>query len=76
MKLSTLEKQTYLNVISQEIFHKPVKNVSWENMNTLLCNVIARCPGELNDSERNQLIAHIKEQRQTYPTTKTYDWMD
>lgn len=76
MKLSTLEKQTYLNAISKEVFLKPVKNISWENINTLLCNILSRCPGELSDSERNQLVAHIKEQRQIYPQTRTYEWMD
>ena len=76
MKLSALEKQNYLNAISHEVFHTPVKNISWENMNTLVCNVIARCPGELNDPERNQLVAYIKEQRQSYLQTKSYDWKD
>lgn len=77
MKLSQDEKQKYVDAISKDIFHRPLKQLSWENLNTLYCSVIARCPNELDYPERNQLVSYIKEIRPNYERTKEdYEWMN
>ena len=78
MKISKQEKHDFIDAISQEVFRKPLKDLKWENLNTLTCNVIARrLGGELDESTQQQLIQYVLSVRDNFPRIKThYEWQD
>ena len=76
MILLKKEKRDYVDAISKEIFRMPLKKITWENLNTLICSVISRCPLELGYEERDEIISFIKSIRKDYPQTKSYSWSD
>jgi hypothetical protein len=78
MKLDISEKQQYIEAVSQEIFHKPLNELKWENINTISCNLITRKRNsELDASTYKQLSTHLLSIRSSFPRNKTtYDWMD